>query len=69
MRFLRLLFAGLIALIVVVGGLMAAALVVLTGMVGLVVQRLQRAWGMSRPVRPPGSTREPPLRTDDVIDI
>ena len=69
MRLLRLILAGLIALTVLVGGLFAAILVVVAGLVGYLVQRLRRWLGLAKPGRRPAAGRPSGLRTDDVIDI
>ncbi len=69
MRFLRLILAALIALTVLVGGLFAAALVVVTGLVGYGVLRLKRWLGLGRVGGTQAPNRQPKMRTDDVIDI
>ena len=70
MRLLRLFLAALIALTVLVGGFIAAVLVVVTGLVGYVVLRVRRALGFSRASGTQAPNRQPiKMRTDDVIDI
>lgn len=69
MRILRLILAGLIAVTVLVAGLLAAAIVVITGIVGYVLQLLRGKTGVNRPGPTQASNRQSPLRTDDVIDV
>ena len=69
MRFLRLMVAGLIAVIAVVGVLFAAAVVFFTGLAAYVLQLFGRR-GNSISSRPaPAPNRQPAMRTDDVIDV
>jgi hypothetical protein len=67
MPVLRIILGGLIAATVLVAGLFAAAVVVITGIVAHVLQLFRRKTGPVRPGRAPG--RQPIMRTDDVIDV
>ena len=69
MPVLRVLLAGLVAATVLVAGLFAAAVVVFTGMVAYVLQLFRRKTGPAAPRRAPASSRQPTMRTDDVIDV
>jgi len=69
MRILRLLLAGLIGATVLVAGLFAAVLVVITGLVGYVVQLLRGKSLPPQPGRTHAPNRPPTMRTDDVIDV
>lgn len=67
MRVLRLLLAGMIALGALFVGFLAAAVLLLTGMVGFVIQ-------LFRPKPPAGAPgtgpmRRPPTGSGDVIDV
>ena len=69
MRFLRLLLAGMIATAVLVAGFFAAAVLLLTGLIGYVVQRVR---GQPAPKPTDQSTppnRERPLASGEVIDV
>jgi hypothetical protein len=66
---LRLILAGLIGVTVLVAGLFAAAVVVLTGLAAYVLQLFRGKAGPVRPGRTPAPNRQPNLRTDDVIDV
>jgi len=67
MRILRLLLAGLIGVTVLVAGLFAAVLVVITGLVGYLMQLLRGKPIPSQPARAPN--RRSSMRADDVIDV
>ena len=69
MRVLRLLLAGLLVVTALMAGFFAAVVILVTGMVGYVVQLFMRLTGktQSRPSR--SSVRPSPLSTDDVIDV
>ena len=69
MRILRLILAGVIAAAVLVAGFFAAAVLLLTGLVGYVMQFFRGQAGTVRPGRPAATNRERPLATGDVIDV
>ena len=65
MRALRLLLAGLLAAMALVAGFFAAVVILVTGLMGYVVQLFMRMTGKARP-RP---SRPSPLSKGDVIDV
>lgn len=69
MRALRLILAGLIAATVLVAGFVAAAFIVVTGLVTYFVRLFFGKPALTRtgPSRTPN--RHPRMRTDDVIDV
>ena len=69
MRILRLMLAGLIGVTVLVAGLFAAVLVVITGLVAYVLQLFRGKAGSGGAERPLGPKRPTSMRTDDVIDV
>lgn len=64
MRLLRLIVAGLIAVFAVLGILLAAVVVIFTGLAAYVLQFFRR-----KPGRTPSPERRVPRPTDDVIDV
>ena len=69
MRALRLLLAGLLVVTALVAGFFAAAVILVTGLVGYVVQLFMHLTGKAQPRAPHSTGRTSPLRTDDVIDV
>ena len=69
MRLLRLIGAGLIAVMAVVAVLFSAAVVIVAGLAAYVVQLFRRPPGPA-PARPPyPPDRRPAMRTDDAIEV
>ena len=69
MRALRLLLAGLLVVTALVAGFFAAAVILVTGMLGYVVQLFMRLSGKARPRPVQASGRVSPLSKGDVIDV
>lgn len=67
MPLIRLILAGLVALAAVAAVVFTAVVVLLTGMVGFVLQLFGRRPHPGRPTRAPN--RVVPRPTDDVIDV
>ena len=69
MRVLRIIFAGLMALAVLIAGVLTAGVVILAGLAAYVMQLFRGNAGVARPIRPEKTNRESATRTDDVIDV
>ena len=69
MRILRVHFAGLVALAVLVAGIFMAGVVMLTGLAAYAVQLLRGKARVAPPVRPEKTHRESTTGAGDVIDV
>ena len=69
MRALRLLLAGLLAAMALMAGFFAAVVILVTGLVGYVVQLFLRLTGKAQPRPSRSSARPSPLSKGDVIDV